>query len=222
MEYNFASNRVRSPAIAGLFYPNDPNELEKTIHGYLAEAENIFEPAVSAPKAIIAPHAGYVYSGLTAAAVYRRLRPAQEIIKRVIILGPCHKVAVNGMALPDAEIFQTPLGDVQLDTAAIEKIKHLDCVETFNETHIGDHSIEIHLPFLQKIIAEFKLVPLIVGEAEPEQVSDVLEILWGKAETLIIISSDLSHYLDYNEAKYYANIENEDKDSIECKCNEEN
>ncbi len=201
MRLNFASDRVRSPAVAGIFYPNDPDELGATIQRYLEEAENIFEPAVTAPKAIIAPHAGYIYSGLTAAAVYNRLRPAREIIKRVIILGPCHKVAVRGLALPNDEIFRTPLGDVQIDMAAVQKLKHLAHVNTFNETHIEDHSIEIHLPFLQKIIGEFKLVPLIVGEAGPEQVSQVLEILWGGAETLILISSDLSHYLDYDEAK---------------------
>jgi AmmeMemoRadiSam system protein B/AmmeMemoRadiSam system protein A len=212
MSPNSTTSKVRAPAISGTFYPSNPSELEASVQYFLREADKHFESTTSAPKAIIAPHAGYIYSGLTAAAVYNRLRPAREIIKRVVILGPCHRVGINGLALPSTEIFQTPFGDIPLDTNAIENIKDLDCVAIFNETHVDDHSIEVHLPFLQKVIKDFKLVPLIVGETEPKKVAEVLEILWGGPETLILISSDLSHYLDYNQAKI---LDNQTRQAIE-------
>jgi MEMO1 family protein len=197
-----SSQLIRPPAVAGMFYPSNPKELEASIQYYLSEAAAKFEPAgETAPKAIIAPHAGYVYSGLTAAAVYNRLAPARDIIKRVVILGPCHRVAVNGLALPSTEVFATPLGEVPLDMDAVASIIALPQVEIFNDTHIEDHSLEVHLPFLQKVLGEFSIVPMIVGQASPEQVAEVLETLWGGPETLILISSDLSHYLAYDRAK---------------------
>ena len=212
MPYINTSNNIRPPAIAGTFYPSNPAELEATVQYFLNEANRVFEPTIRVPKAIIAPHAGYIYSGLTAAAAYNRLHPSREVIKRVVILGPCHRVAVDGMALPSTDTFQTPLGDVPLDTDAIKKINDLDFVTIFNETHVDDHSIEIHLPFLQKILANFKLVPIIVGEINPKKVAEVLEILWGGPETLILISSDLSHYLGYDQAKM---IDNDTRKAIE-------
>ncbi len=197
-----ASQLIRPPAVAGMFYPSNPKELEASVQYYLTEAANKFAAAgKTAPKAIIAPHAGYVYSGLTAAAVYNRLAPARDIIKRVVILGPCHRVAVNGLALPSTEIFATPLGEVPLDMDAVARIIALPQVEIFNDTHIEDHSLEVHLPFLQKVLGEFSIVPLIVGQANPEQVAEVLEAVWGGPETLILISSDLSHYLAYDKAR---------------------
>jgi AmmeMemoRadiSam system protein B/AmmeMemoRadiSam system protein A len=201
MPYNNTPNNIRLPAIAGTFYPSNPAELEATVQYFLEKANNIFGPPINVPKAIIVPHAGYIYSGITAAAAYNRLHPARETIKRVVILGPCHRVAVDGMALPSTDIFRTPFGDVPLDIDAIKKINELDFVTIFNETHVDDHSIEIHLPFLQKILANFKLVPIIVGETDPGKVAEALEILWGGPETLILISSDLSHYLGYDQAK---------------------
>ena len=126
MSPNSTTSKIRAPAISGTFYPSDPSELEASVQYFLREADEHFESTTSAPKAIIAPHAGYIYSGLTAAAVYNRLHPAREIIKRVVILGPCHRVAINGLALPSTEIFQTPFGDIPLDTNAIENIKDLD------------------------------------------------------------------------------------------------
>ena len=200
MPLNTVMQNIRPPAIAGTFYPSNPHELKVTVKYFLNEAEKYIDNTTIIPKAIIAPHAGYIYSGLTAAAVYNRLKPAREKIKRVVILGPCHRVATKGLALPSAEIFQTPLGDVHIDTDAIASIKDLDYVEIFNETHAEDHSIEIHLPFLQTILDSFKLVPLIVGDTNPEKVAEILDILWGGPETLILISSDLSHYLNYNQA----------------------
>ena len=199
---NTQSQLIRTPTVAGMFYPSNPKELEASVKYYLTEAAAKFEPAAkSAPKAIIAPHAGYVYSGLTAAAVYNRLAPARDIIKRVVILGPCHRVAVNGLALPSTEVFATPLGEVPLDMDGVASIVALAQVEIFNDTHIEDHSLEVHLPFLQKVLSAFSIVPLIVGQASPEQVTEVLETLWGGPETLILISSDLSHYLAYDRAK---------------------
>jgi len=197
-----SSQLIRPPAVAGMFYPSNPKELEASIQYYLSEAAAKFEPAgETAPKAIIAPHAGYVYSGLTAAAVYNRLVPARDIITRVVILGPCHRVAVNALALPSTEVFATPLGEVPLDMDAVASIIALPQVEIFNDTHIEDHSLEVHLPFLQKVLSAFSIVPMIVGQASPEQVAEVLETLWGGPETLILISSDLSHYLAYDRAK---------------------
>ncbi len=198
---NPKTNLIRPPAAAGMFYPSNPKELEASVQYYLNEAAAKFDAAKTAPKAIIAPHAGYVYSGLTAAAVYNRLAPARGIIKRVIIMGPCHRVAVNGLALPSTEVFQTPLGDVPLDLDAAAKIIGLPQVSIFNDTHVEDHSLEVHLPFLQHVLGDFSIVPMIVGQATPEQVAEVLDILWGGPETLILISSDLSHYLSYDKAK---------------------
>jgi AmmeMemoRadiSam system protein B/AmmeMemoRadiSam system protein A len=196
------SQLIRPPAVAGMFYPSNPKELEASVHYYLTEAANKFEmPSSTAPKAIIAPHAGYVYSGLTAAAVYNRLLPAKDIIKRVIIMGPCHRVAVKGLALPSTEAFATPLGNVPLDMDAVASIIGLPQVEIFNDTHVEDHALEVHLPFLQKILTDFSIVPMIVGQASPEEVAEVLETLWGGPETLILISSDLSHYLSYDKAR---------------------
>ncbi|MDC0196192.1 AmmeMemoRadiSam system protein B [Gammaproteobacteria bacterium] len=201
MSHNKTSTNIRPPALAGTFYPSDPKELSAAVEYFLDKADKIFGSAINVPKAIIVPHAGYIYSGLTAAAAYNRLHLGREVIKRVIILGPCHRVAINGLALPNTETFQTPLGNIHLDKDAMKSITDLEYVKIFNETHAEDHSIEVHLPFLQKILTEFKLLPLIVGDTEPEKVAKVLEILWGGPETLIIISSDLSHYLNYNEAK---------------------
>lgn len=201
MSHNKTSNNIRPPAIAGTFYPSNPEELRATVEYFLGKADKIFGSAHNVPKAIIVPHAGYIYSGLTAAAAYNRLHLGRETIKRVIILGPCHRIGINGIALPSTETFQTPLGNIPLDKDAIARIKDLEYVKIFNETHEEDHSIEVHLPFLQKVLAEFKLLPLIVGDTETKKVAKVLEILWGGPETLIIISSDLSHYLNYNEAK---------------------
>lgn len=194
--------RVRAPAVAGFFYPGDKASLQGEVRHYLDEAARAI-PAKSAgvPKAIIAPHAGYKYSGLTAAAAYRALAPARGAIKRVIMMGPCHRVAVRGLALSSADAFRTPLGDVALDKDAIAAISGLPQVQIFDATHKDDHALEVHLPFLQVVLGEFKIVPMIVGDARTEEVAEVLEKLWGGPETLILISSDLSHYLAYGEAQ---------------------
>jgi len=197
------AKRTRPAAVAGMFYPEDPAELATSVRYYLEEMGRNADAAtmLPVPKAIIAPHAGYIYSGFTAAAAYNRLRPARDRIKRVIMMGPCHRVAVRGLALPDANAFSTPLGDVPIDTQAIEQIIDLPQVSVFDATHQQDHALEVHLPFLQTVLDDFAIVPMIVGEARPEDVAEVLDKLWGGPETLILISSDLSHYLPYDTAR---------------------
>ena len=184
---------VRPPAVAGLFYPADPNVLQRSVEGYLAGATEFSHR----PKAIIAPHAGYVYSAPIAASAYRLMEPMRGQISRVVLLGPVHRVWVNGLALPDAQVFETPLGSISLDREAMEQIAGLPQVEVLAAAHAQEHSLEVQLPFLQAVLGDFKLVPLAVGGATPDQVAEVLERLWGGDETLIVVSSDLSHYLPY-------------------------
>ncbi len=194
-------NAIRQPAVAGQFYPGNAAELSAAVDGYLEAAEPGGSDDVRVPKAIIAPHAGYVYSGPVAATAYKRLAPARDTITRVILLGPCHRVAVRGLALSSADAFATPLGDIALDKDAAAAIEGMKQVEVFDETHKMEHSLEVHLPFLQTVLGEFTLLPLVVGETTPASVAEVLDALWGGDETLIVISSDLSHYLDYDSAR---------------------
>jgi MEMO1 family protein len=198
-----AQLRIRPPAVAGFFYPDEPTALRGSVRTYLAEADSKIPPrGAKVPKAIIAPHAGYVYSGLTAAAAYRTLTPAKGTISRVVMMGPCHRVAVRGIALSSADAFRTPLGDVAVDKEAVAAIRSLPGVETSDATHKDDHALEVHLPFLQEILGtSFTIVPMIVGGARQEDVARVLETLWGGPETLILISSDLSHYMPYDAAR---------------------
>ena len=191
------TERVRAPAVAGLFYPNNARELKSTLAGYLAGVKD----TGPAPKAIIAPHAGYIYSGPIAASVYARIAGARKTIRRVALLGPSHRVGFRGLALSSADYFDTPLGRVRLDRAAIAAIRDLPQVIELDRAHAQEHSLEVQLPFLQQVLDEFTLVPLAVGEAEPHEVAEVLERLWGGPETLIVISSDLSHYHDYAVAQ---------------------
>ncbi len=191
---------IRHAAVAGAFYPGNPRDLDTMVRRFLADAETTV-PEGPIPKAIIAPHAGYVYSGAVAATAYARLAPAAGVVRRVVLLGPCHRVAVTGLAVSSADAFETPLGAVPLDKKAIESIVSLPQVSVFDATHEDEHSLEVHLPFLQEIFDQFSLVPLVVGRASGDEVADVLERLWGGPETLIVISSDLSHYLDYETAR---------------------
>ncbi len=189
---------IRPPAVAGQFYPADAVTLSGQIKAFLGEAG---EDVVRAPKAIIAPHAGYIYSGPVAAHAYAHIQPLKNTVKRVVLLGPCHSVPVKGIALSSADAFATPLGNVVLDHSLDEKLQTLPHVQTFDVTHAQEHSLEVHIPFLQVLLDDFKLLPMVVGDATPDQVADVLERVWGGPETLIVISSDLSHYLDYEAAK---------------------
>jgi AmmeMemoRadiSam system protein B/AmmeMemoRadiSam system protein A len=196
----FAGPDVRPAAVAGLFYPDEPRALAEAVAGYLEDAPEA-PPAPGFPKAIIVPHAGYVYSGPVAASAYDLLHPARGVVRRVVLLGPCHRVAVRGLALPAARAFDTPLGRVPVDEQAARGIRDLPQVVISAATHAQEHALEVQLPFLQRVLGEFSLVPLVVGSATPEQVAEVLERLWGGPETLIVISSDLSHYHAYEEAR---------------------
>ena len=190
-------SKIRPAAVAGLFYPADPAQLHSDIQTMLA----VTEQTDSVPKALIVPHAGYIFSGPVAASAYAQLKNIRHIVKRVILLGPCHRVPLRGLATSSADYFETPLGSIRLDHEAIQQIAPLPQIEEFDLTHEQEHSLEVQLPFLQEVLDDFSLVPLVVGDTNAEEVSEVLERLWGGDETLIVISSDLSHYHDYNTAR---------------------
>jgi AmmeMemoRadiSam system protein B len=175
---------VRAPAVAGSFYPENPIELAAEVSRLLGQAA----PG-PAPKALIAPHAGYIYSGPIAASAFRRVQGSP--VDRVVLLGPSHFVLLRGVALPGARAFATPLGNVPIEEAPFPRNA---------EAHAREHSLEVEVPFLQVALRNFKLVPLAVGDASPEEVAQAIDALWGGPETLIVISSDLSHYLPYGEA----------------------
>jgi len=196
----FRNADVRPPAVASLFYPGDARTLAEEVSSYLDQTEET-PLAPGFPKAVIVPHAGFIYSGPVAASAYDRLRPARGIVRRVVILGPCHRVPVHGLALPRAKAFDTPLGRIPLDEQTMDSIRVLPQVVESAATHAEEHALEVQLPFLQRVLGEFSLVPLVVGDAAPERVADVLERLWGGTETLIVISSDLSHYHSYEAAR---------------------
>jgi len=189
--------RVRPPAVAGMFYPSSPRQLGDMVQTFLGEAK----AAGGVPKAIIAPHAGYIYSGAIAASAYAQLRPLRDEIKRVVLLGPSHRVRLHGLAMSSAEAFSTPLGEVPLDAEAAEAIRPLPQVKTMDEAHAREHSLEVQIPFLQEVLGDFRLLPLVVGEASPAEVAEVIERLWGGSETRFVVSSDLSHYYDYATAQ---------------------
>jgi len=187
---------TRPAAVAGTFYPADKHQLHTMIQGFLEDA-----PASGGlPKAIIAPHAGYIYSGPIAATVYARLRQGRGKISRVVLLGPAHRVGFQGLAVSSAQWFATPLGQIPIDRMACSTLLALPFVHELDQAHAQEHSLEVHLPFLQEVLGSFSLIPVVVGNAQPVEVSAVLEELWGKDETLIVISSDLSHYHDYATA----------------------
>jgi AmmeMemoRadiSam system protein B len=190
---------VRKPAVAGAFYSCNEQVLVKEINTFLEATKTGADHTL--PKAIIVPHAGYIYSGQTAARAYARLIPARKTIKRVVLLGPVHRVPVRGLALPGVDAFATPLGEIELDQTAIASIAHLNQVVVSAGAHALEHSLEVQLPFLQTVLDDFKLVPLAVGDATPAEVAEVLDNLWGGPETVIVISSDLSHFLPYGMAQ---------------------
>lgn len=192
-------HQTREPAVAGLFYPADAQELHRLVKGLLQQAQ---VDVPSSPKALIVPHAGYVYSGPIAASAYARLRAAGDQIRRVVLLGPAHRIGFHGLAASSASEFRTPLGDIPLDTTALSRILELPQVRIFDAAHAAEHSLEVHLPFLQEVLRDFSLVPLVVGDATYAEVAEVLDQLWGGPETLIVISSDLSHYHDYATAQH--------------------
>ncbi|MFZ3219259.1 MAG: AmmeMemoRadiSam system protein B [Rhodoferax sp.] len=194
-------HNVRRPAVAGAFYPGLGSALSSTIDNLLTTAQSRAGSTAGTPKALIVPHAGYIYSGPTAALAYAQLAPARHTIRRVVLLGPVHRVAVRGLALPGGTAFATPLGEIALDLDAVAALAHLPQVITSPAAHAPEHSLEVQLPFLQAVLQDFTLVPLAVGDATPAEVAQVLETLWGGPETLVVVSSDLSHFLPYRTAQ---------------------
>ena len=192
---------IRPSAVSGAFYPGKSDVLLSSVRTMLSAAKVAPSEALSVPKAVVVPHAGYIYSGSTAALAYAHLTASRSIIRRVVLLGPAHRVAVRGLALSGVDAFATPLGEIALDLQAIKAISHLPQVVVSSAAHAQEHSLEVQLPFLQVVLDDFKLVPLVVGDATPAEVAQVLEALWGGPETLLVISSDLSHYLPYRAAQ---------------------
>lgn len=188
----------RPTAVAGLFYPGDPAILSAEVERYLTDAD---DPAEADFKALIVPHAGYRYSGAVAGVVYRQLRRRSSVIHRVLLLGPSHRVPVRGMAIPSVTAFTSPLGDIPLDTEALKKLSSLPDVSVDDRAHALEHSLEVQLPFLQRTLESFSLIPVVVGQSEPEAVARVINLLWGRDETLIVVSSDLSHYHAWTDAR---------------------
>ncbi|HZK06200.1 MAG TPA: AmmeMemoRadiSam system protein B [Actinomycetaceae bacterium] len=190
---------VRPPAVAGLFYPADPRDLADEVRSLIAAVD--VPDGAPAPKAVIAPHAGYVYSGSTAAVAYAHLARAAALVRRIILLGPTHRVAVRGMALPGVSGLATPLGVVTVDGGGTATAGRFRQVVTRPDVHAQEHSLEVHLPFLQTVFEGASVVPFAVGDVRPGAVADVLEALWGGDETVVVVSSDLSHYLPYETAR---------------------
>jgi MEMO1 family protein len=190
---------IRPPAAAGTFYPAEPGRLRAMVEGFLAAPES--SPGEGPPKALIAPHAGYVYSGPVAGHAFGALRAGAARLRRVVVVGPAHVVPFRGLALPIAKAFRTPLGDIPIDDDAIGAIRDLPQVASTDVPHQPEHALEVELPFLQTVLGDFALVPLLVGDATPAAVAGALERLWGGPETLLVISSDLSHYEPYDRAR---------------------
>ncbi len=188
---------VRESAYAGSFYPDDAEELQSMVNGFIADVE----PQVERPQALVVPHAGYVYSGAIAGQAYAQLAARREQIRRVILLGPTHHVPFEGLALTPKEAYTTPLGEIRIDRVAEMKIEKMEPVQSLEIVHRMEHSLEVQLPFLQTVLGDFRLLPIVVGnESFVEDVADVLNELWDDEENLIVVSTDLSHFHDYDEA----------------------
>jgi len=196
---------IRPPAVAGQFYPADPQELRELVNGYLGAVQ---APASShsvetgSIKGLIVPHAGYVYSGGTAAQVYQRLRSQRDTVRRIVMVGPAHRVPFAGIGISGATGFQTPLGMVPVDEAARQMLLSSQQVTIQDAAHAPEHSLEVQLPFLQSVLDDFAIVPLIYSRADYRHLAAVLESLWGGPETLLLISSDLSHYLNESSCRH--------------------
>ncbi|MEC4682329.1 MAG: AmmeMemoRadiSam system protein B [Nitrospirota bacterium] len=190
-------DNVRPAAVAGMFYPEDPYDLQEEVSTYLSEARPMVRPfkGTRPPKALIVPHAGYVYSGPIAASAYSLLEEYRSRIRKVVLLGPAHRIFLKGIAVPEEEVFVTPLGEVPIDRQGLILLRDLPQVSINRNAHLKEHSLEVQIPFLQYLLEKFELLPLVVGLASPEEVDEVLERVWGGDQTLIVVSSDLSHYL---------------------------
>jgi len=194
--------RSRPPAVAGSFYPADRAALAAAVDRYLASGRTRLGSGGDdrAPKAVIAPHAGYIYSGPIAGAAYAAVQARCPSIERVVLLGPAHRVRVDGLAASSADAFVTPLGAVSIDRVAVHDSLRHPQVHVLDAAHAGEHSLEVQLPFLQRVLSGFELIPFAVGDATHSEVAEVLDDLWGGPDTLVVVSSDLSHYYDYESA----------------------
>jgi AmmeMemoRadiSam system protein B len=188
---------VRPPAVAGRFYPGDPRELEAVVQGFLEFASPVPD---FAPVALVAPHAGYVYSGPVAGSAYALVGGGTTRFRRVLLLGPSHYVAFRGLALPECAAFSTPLGEDAVDASGALELSAHPAVHRWARPHEDEHSLEVQLPFLRVALGAVPVVPVVTGDADPEEVADALELVWT-ADTLVVVSSDLSHYLPYDEAR---------------------
>lgn len=198
-------SELRPAAVAGLFYPDRAASLLAAVDRHLARGRDTIDRAEAfvergAPKAVIAPHAGYRYSGDVAGAAYASLRRRAAEVRRVVLIGPAHRVAFEGMALPEGEGFDTPLGAVPFDLSMFDELAQLPFVMRSELAHREEHSLEVHLPFLQRVLGSFELVPMVVGRCPPAEVADLLRRTWGGSETLVVISTDLSHFHDQDTA----------------------
>jgi len=189
--------KIHKPVVAGTFYPEDPSLLKQMLRQFLSSAPAHEKP----PKAIIAPHAGYIYSGSIASSVYVRLHSVKHKIKKVLLIGPSHRVGFQGLALSTADQFLTPLGAIAIDTLAVKKIAEYPYAQFLDQAYEQEHCLEVHLPFLQTVLDSFSLIPVIVGNASAEQICELIALFWDEPDTFTVISSDLSHFLDYGEAQ---------------------
>ncbi len=189
---------VRAPQVAGYFYPDDTKRCATMVEADLAAAADI---GISHPKIIVAPHAGYIYSGPIAGTAYRTLEDSADTISRVVLVGPAHHVPFEGLATSSADAWETPLGTVPIDRQSIRKLQAVECFHVCDKGYANEHSLEVHIPFLQTVLKSFSLVPILVGNATADAISQALDIIWGGPETLIVISSDLSHFHEVNTAR---------------------
>ncbi|MCA8997784.1 MAG: AmmeMemoRadiSam system protein B, partial [Planctomycetaceae bacterium] len=192
---------VKRAEVAGLFYPEDAGTLSRIVDLALSEARERVSPSPSPPKAIFSPHAGYPYSAPVAGSAYAHLESGRNKLQRVIVIGPAHRFGFRGMALCSAEEFETPLGRIPADTSALERVLDLPSVQVLNQAYQREHSLETQFPFLQTLLCDFQVVPIIVGQCDPVFVAQVLDALWGGPETCFVISSDLSHFLTDTDAR---------------------
>lgn len=191
---------IRQPALSGTFYPQDPDELHSTIQHFLSAAPQR-NHGKTKPQAIIVPHAGYIYSGLTAAFAYKALEPFKDEYHRVVLFGPAHRVYFEGVAVPKSTHFQTPMGKIPLDQSSIDQLRTLPFVQQRDDAHALEHSLEVQLPFLQSLLKNFQLLPIVVGDTPIDNTTKLVSQFLGQPETLVVISSDLSHFHSYEHAQ---------------------
>ena len=198
LKWGTEMENIRPAAVAGLFYPASSDELVQVVNN---ELSLVTLQSEHHPLAIIVPHAGYIYSGAIAASAFKYLQKFCSSIKRIVLIGPSHRVAFRGLALSNADFFQTPLGSVRLDKHGQEKLLTIPGVQLLDQAHANEHSLEVQLPFLQQVLDDFTLLPIVAGDASAELVAQTLDTVWDGPETLIVVSSDLSHYHDYDTAQ---------------------